>query len=224
MTALAKIEQAEAVLHETTARYGSRIALSCSFGGPGGMVLIHMLSRLGLDIPVIFLDTQFLFADTLELRHRVIKEYGLRIITYRPRLTPEEQAAVHGADLWRSDPDHCCYLRKVEPMQRAIEDLGLEAWITALRRDQSETRKDLDVYGRQRLPSGRMLTKVHPLVHWTRQDVWRYIHAHHVPYNPLLDRGYMSLGCTHCTVVSSGTERSGRWQGHQKTECGLHTF
>lgn len=215
---------AEAILSECVAHFGERAAMSCSFGGPGGMVLLHMLSRLGLSMPVIFLDTDFLFPETLALRDTIVKRFGVEVLTYRPAYTPEEQAALYGDRLWATDPDGCCRLRKVEPMQRAIEELDLAAWVTALRRDQSATRRGIDIVERQTLPSGRALTKVYPLAGWTRKDVWTYIHQHGVPYNPLLDQGYTSLGCTHCTVVGSGDERSGRWPGRNKTECGLHTF
>lgn len=215
---------AQEILAETIERFAPRAVLSCSFGGPGGMVLLHMLSQLPVKIPVLFLDTDFLFPETVQLKSAVAREYGLEVLTYRSALTPEQQSNAYGERLWESNPDQCCHLRKVEPMQRAIEDLQLGAWITALRRDQSETRRDIGTVQYQQLDSGRRLAKVYPLADWTRNDVWSYIIKNNVPYNPLLDQGYKSLGCVQCTAVSGSSERSGRWPGHQKTECGLHTF
>lgn len=219
-----KSEDAQAVLAETVARFGSRAALSCSFGGAGGMVLIDMLSRLNAKIPVIFLDTGFLFPETLALRDAIAKRYELEILTYKPGLTAEAQAATFGERLWERDPDRCCQLRKVLPMHTAICELQLEAWITALRRDQSPTRSRIETVQYEEVVPGRRIVKVSPLAGWTRRDVWAYIHRHKVPYNPLLDRGYSSLGCVQCTAASQGEdERAGRWPGRQKTECGLHT-
>lgn len=217
-------QTAAEILSESIEEFSPRIALSCSFGGPGGMVLLHLLSQLKMKAPVIFLDTQFLFPETLTLRDEIVERYGLEVLTYQPKLNPDQQAEAYGDALWARDPDQCCNMRKVAPMQQAIEDLQLDAWVTALRRDQSATRQDIGAIRYQTLPSGRIMAKVHPLANWTRSDVWKYIHQHQIPYNPLLDQGYQSLGCTHCTEVSSGTERSGRWSGHGKTECGLHTF
>lgn len=216
-------ERAEEILAECVEQFQPRVALSCSFGGPGGMVLIHMLSQLPMKIPVIFLDTDFLFRETVALKEELTRRYDLNTLTYGPELTPDEQANVHGDRLWETEPDRCCHMRKVMPMQQVIEDLQLDAWITALRRDQSATRKNIGFVEYQTQHSGRVVAKVHPLANWSRQDVWAYIHRYKIPYNPLLDQGYSSIGCTHCTTTTSGAERSGRWRGHEKTECGLHT-
>lgn len=217
-------QSAEEILHQTVSRFGRRAALTCSFGGPGGMVLLHMLCRMTVKIPVLFLDTQFLFPETLQLRDEVAERYDLEVITYRPILSPEEQAASYGEALWERDPDRCCQLRKVDVMARAAQELDIEAWITALRRDQADTRRAIGTVSYQEIEPGRWLTKVYPLAGWTRRDVWSYIVRHQVPYNPLLDQGYTSLGCIQCTTPSTGHERSGRWPGRAKTECGLHTF
>lgn len=218
---------AETILRQAIDHFAPRVALSCSFGGPGGLVLVHMMSRFKVRIPVVFLDTQFLFPETLALMHAFRELYDVDIRTYRPALTPEQQARAFGNELWRTEPDLCCQMRKVEPMERALDELDLAAWITALRRDQSATRSQLTAAGSHTTASGRQITKVYPLHAWTRQDVWRYIHEHDIPYNPLLDQGYQSLGCTHCTVrvnsSTNGDERAGRWPGSQKTECGLHS-
>lgn len=203
--------------------YGDSAAISCSFGGPGGLVLLHMAYSEGLQIPVLFVDTGFLFPETYALKERLEREWSLKIRTATSPLTPEEQAERFGQSLWSTDPDRCCALRKVEPMARLLE--GIDCWVTALRRDQSLTRAHMERFEVHVTEAGTTILKVNPLIDWTRSDVWAYILKHDVPYNPLLDHGYQSLGCTHCTSRSAGgDERSGRWPGTPKTECGLHTF
>ena len=207
-------------VHET---YGDAAGISCSFGGPGGLVLLHMAYSEGLRIPVLFVDTGFLFPETYALKERLEREWSLRIRTAFPSLTPEEQSERFGDNLWLTDPDLCCRLRKVDPMARLLE--GVDCWVTALRRDQSPSRAGMKRFEVHVTETGTTILKVNPLIDWTRKDVWSYIVEHNVPYNPLLDRGYGSLGCTHCTAKSlNGDERSGRWPGMPKTECGLHTF
>lgn len=203
--------------------FSPRVGISCSFGGPGGIVLAHMASLLDRPIPLLFVDTDFLFPETYRLKETLQDEWGLVVKTARPRLSKEEQAAVHGDRLWERDPDLCCELRKVQPIKELLEDL--DCWITSIRRDQSPSRANVEVFELHTLADGREILKLTPLCHWTRQDVWKYVTEHRLPYNPLLDQGYKSLGCTHCTApVEDGDERAGRWKGRAKTECGLHTF
>lgn len=206
------------------ASHFSRIALSCSFGGPGGLVLGHMVSQWAPHIPLLFIDTNFLFPETYALRQVFAEQYGLRILDYSPKLTPQEQAFLHGDRLWERHPNACCAIRKVEPMQRALTQL--DAWITALRRDQSPTRADVEIVETHFTNDGRSIKKINPLAYWTRQQVWDYLIEHNVPCNPLLQDGYKSLGCRFCTrrVDSQEEERAGRWPGSGKKECGLHTF
>lgn len=212
----------EEILGSVCGEYGPRAGLTCSFGG-AGLVLAHMVSRVAPETPVIFLNTGFLFPETLALRDEFAQRYGLNLVELHPRLTPEEQSLVHGDALWERDPDLCCQIRKVEPMQRALD--GLDAWITGLRREQSATRADIRPLEYHELQDGRPILKVMPLFNWTRREVWDYIWRNDLPYNPLLDRGYASIGCTHCTrpVADGEDERAGRWSGQGKTECGLHT-
>lgn len=214
---------AQEVLTWAIQRFRPRVMLSCSFGGPGGMVLAHMLAQCAPDVPVYFIDTGFLFPETYRLRQTFAASYGLQVIDFTPTLTPVEQATQYGDALWETDPDACCRLRKVEPMARALTQV--DAWITALRRDQSSTRAGVDLV-EEHASQGRTIWKINPLAHWTRRQVWQYLLDHRVPYNPLLDDGYQSIGCMQCTARTASTtdERSGRWQGHAKTECGLHTF
>lgn len=214
---------AERLLAWAAGTFGPRAGVSCSFGGPGGIVLAHMLYRLGLRLPLIFIDTGFLFPETYQLKEELEAKWGLVIKTGRPALSPAQQALQHGERLWERDPDRCCAIRKVQPMAELLQEL--DCWITPLRRDQSPTRAAIDTLELHRLSDGREILKLNPLAHWTRSQLWAYVFRHKLPYNPLLDRGYRSIGCTHCTApVEAGDERAGRWQGHAKTECGLHTF
>jgi phosphoadenosine phosphosulfate reductase len=174
-----------------------------------------MISRINRQVPVIFLDTERLFPETYRFKDQFVKQYDLNLVEYHPATDP--------GDLFLTDPDQCCAIRKVEPMQRALS--GLDAWITSLRRDQSETRSDAELLEYHEV-DGRPLVKVLPLAHWTRTEVWNYILENEIPYHPLLDQGYSSIGCWPCTRATTAGEheRAGRWSGQQKTECGLHTF
>ena len=194
------------------------IAIASSFGAED-VVLIDLAARIRPDFRVFTLDTDFLFPETYTLIDQIEQHYGLQIERARSRHTPEEQAAAFGEALWSREPDKCCNLRKVEPLTQKLA--GLSAWITGIRRDQSPTR----AHARKlEWDSKFNLVKFNPLADWTWEQVWEYIHAHNVPYNPLHDRNYPSIGCTYCTrQVQAGEDmRAGRWSGFQKTECGLH--
>jgi phosphoadenosine phosphosulfate reductase len=208
------VASAEQVLQWAITTFRDKVALTVSFGG-GGVVLAHLVSRIDRRVPVLFLDTGFHFPETVAFKNGFVARYGLKLIELRPRFEP--------GPLYKTDPDRCCAIRKVEPMQRALA--GFDAWITALRRDQSDTRRATEVLERHAV-NGRTILKVMPLAHWTREDVWRYIREHDVPYHPLLDQGYSSIGCWPCTrpILAGESERAGRWSGTGKTECGLHTF
>ncbi len=199
--------------------YRPRLTLACSFGGPSGMVLLDMVMQLAPDTPVFYLDTGFLFPETYRLAEVAAARYGITPIAVRPALGAAEQAAQYGEALWTRDPDRCCELRKVLPQREALK--GFDAWISGLRRDQAATRRTTPaVQWDQKFG----LVKINPLATWDERSVWRYIAAHDVPYNPLHDQGYPSIGCTHCTrpVAPGEDARAGRWSGFTKTECGLH--
>jgi len=200
------------------ARFGRGVAISSAFG-PEGMVLIDMASRVHPGFRLFTVDTEFLFPETYNLMDRIEEKYGVTIEKIYPEQSPEEQERVHGAALWARDPDRCCQLRKVEPLRRKLS--GLDAWITSIRRDQTEARS-----GARKLEWDAKfgLVKVNPLADWTSKQVWRYIQDHDVPYNQLHNQAYPSIGCTHCTraVRPGEDERAGRWSGFAKTECGLH--
>lgn len=202
-------------------RYHPKLVLACSFGAED-VVLVDMIHRLNPDVPLFYLDTDFLFPETYETRDRVIDHYGLKpsqTIQMKSLLTPERQAADHGERLWSTNPDQCCQLRKVEPLTRVLK--GYDAWVTGIRRDQAPTRAKA---GLIEWDQKFGLVKFNPLARWTWSDVWTYIKIYEVPYNPLHDRHYPSIGCIHCTApVAEGDDpRSGRWKNFGKTECGLH--
>jgi len=195
------------------------LALACSFGGPGGVALVDMLVKIQPDIRVFYIDTEFLFPETYETRDRLIERYGIRPAAYRAALNPSDQARVHGPELYAREPDLCCHLRKVLPMRQALR--GLSAWITAIRRDQAPTRTRMEIV---EWDARFNLVKVNPLANWTEDDVWQYVREHDIPYNPLHDRDYPSIGCQPCTrpVEAGEDRRAGRWAEFSKTECGLH--
>jgi phosphoadenosine phosphosulfate reductase len=198
--------------------FGRGVAISSAFGAEG-MVLIDMAARLRKDFRLFTVDTEFLFPETYSLMDRIEEKYGITIERVYSALSPQEQERTRGAALWARDPDLCCSLRKVEPLRRKLSELT--AWITSIRRDQTSARSsarrvEWDVkFG---------LVKINPIVDWTSNQVWRYIHDHDVPYNELHNQDYPSIGCTHCTrAVRPGEDpRAGRWPGFAKTECGLH--
>lgn len=214
-------QQPQDVLKEAIKRYAPKIVLACSFGAED-VVLVDMVHRIDPAIPLFYLDTDFLFPETYATRDRIIQQYALQpaqVLQVRSLLTPDQQAAQHGPALWSAEPDRCCQLRKVEPLTRVLK--GYEAWITGIRRDQSPTRANA---GLIEWDGKFQLVKVNPLARWTWADVWTYIKVYEVPYNPLHDQNYPSIGCTHCTApVAPGEDpRAGRWKTFTKTECGLH--
>jgi phosphoadenosine phosphosulfate reductase len=206
------------VLAYAIGTYFPDVVLASSFGAED-VVLIDMVHRLNPKTPILYLDTDFLFKETYSTRDRLIQKYGITLIQVKSLLTPERQAEKFGDKLWERRPDECCNQRKVEPLARALK--GYKAWITGIRREQSPTRANAKLvewdpkFG---------LVKFNPLAQWKTEDVWTYIKLYEVPYNPLHDQNYPSIGCTYCTrPVQPGEDpRAGRWAGFAKTECGLH--
>jgi phosphoadenosine phosphosulfate reductase len=210
---------AEEILRWSLDRYGESIVLACSFGGPTGMVLLDMVMAMAPRTPVFYLDTGLLFPETYALAAEAGRRYGITPLAVQPELTVPQQAVAHGEALWARNPDQCCALRKVAPQRQALQGYG--AWITGLRRDQADTRRATPVVG---WDAKFGLAKIAPLATWSEEEVWTYLYLHDVPFNPLHEQGYPSLGCTHCTrpVLAGEHARAGRWSGHLKTECGLH--
>ena len=209
----------EEILAWALGQFPGKVTLACSFGGVSGMALLDMTLKLDRTVPVFYADTDFLFPETYALRDLVAEKYGIEPQAFKSVLTPLEQAAQYGEALWLRDPNLCCDLRKVEPTARALD--GFDAWITGIRRDQSSTRKEVAVV---EWDAKFGLIKVNPLAAWDESQTRAYLAEHDVPYNPLNDQGYPSLGCTHCTrAVAEGEDpRAGRWAGFDKTECGIH--
>jgi phosphoadenosine phosphosulfate reductase len=207
-----------AILSWAFAEFGPELPIATGFGVEGA-ALLDMVAKINPHPFVFFVDTGFHFDETLALRRRIEQRYGFEIHALLPELTPDQQADAFGVRLWYYDPDFCCAMRKVEPLERFLD--GRDAWVTAIRRDQTATRASARAV---EWDSRFGLAKVNPLVAWTREMVWDYVLTNGVPYNPLHDRGYPSVGCTHCTrAVGPGEpERAGRWSGREKTECGLH--
>jgi phosphoadenosine phosphosulfate reductase len=215
----------EAILRWAWDRFGARAAIGTSFQG-AGLVMLHLAKVHGLAFPVFTLDTGLLFPETLALKTRLEEFLGLTIERLEPDLTVAEQADVHGPELWRRQPDLCCTVRKVLPLRDKLADL--DCWVTGLRREQSDTRVTtgvVEVYVFDET-SGRDIVKLNPMANWTRDAVWAYLREHRVPYNPLHDQGYRSIGCWPCTQPTGAgdNERAGRWTGFSKVECGIHTF
>ncbi len=215
----------ESILGWAWTEFGPRAAIGTSFQG-AGLVMVHIARQHGFNFPIFTLDTGLLFPETLELKNRLEQFFETKIESAVPDLSVEQQAAAVGPELWKSNPDLCCNMRKVVPLQGKLSEL--DCWITGLRREQSDTRSAIEfveVYTFDE-STGREIVKLNPMANWSRQAIWDYLHLHKIPYNPLHDQGYRSIGCRPCTAkVSEGqNERAGRWTGFNKVECGIHTF
>ena len=209
---------AEELIVASYERFGDKLCLTCSWQKQSS-VLVHMVSELGIDIPVIELDTALFFRETYETRERLVAKYGLELV--RPDvISVAEQHKQEGPNLWETNPDRCCHVRKVEPLEHALKDF--DAWISGIRREQSLTRKDAQ---RVEFSERYDVWKIQPLVDWDAKRVDAYIHVNEIPYNPLHDAGYPSIGCIPCTrpVSRDQDERAGRWADSDKIECGIHT-
>jgi phosphoadenosine phosphosulfate reductase len=215
----ADLEQstAEEALEWMFENFGERHYIACSFQKTSS-VTAHMASRINPEARFFYLDTEVLFEESYETRDRLAEALGISFDRFH-NLTLEEQEAEHGPELWNRDPDACCGIRKVEPMRRALS--SVDCWAAGIRRADSSSRSKTPKFGWDKRFN---LWKLNPLADWTERDVWNYIREHHLPYNPLHDHGYPSIGCTHCTkpVGPGGDLREGRWSGLAKTECGIN--
>jgi phosphoadenosine phosphosulfate reductase len=199
-------------------QFGEQVVLACSFGAED-IALVDMYCQITKSPRIFYLDTDLHFQETYETRDRLQDHYKITFIQMKSAITLEEQAKIHGAELWKRDPNLCCNLRKVEPLKQILKKN--QAWITGIRRQQSPTRANAQ---KIEWDQNFEMVKVNPLVHWSTKDVWNYVRANDVPYNPLHDQNYPSIGCSVCTkpVAPGEDSRSGRWAGFTKTECGLH--
>jgi phosphoadenosine phosphosulfate reductase len=210
----------QAILRWAVEQFHPRLTMATAFGAEG-CCLIHMLAEIEPGVRIFNLETGYQFPETLEVRERIKRRYGIEVEFVRPELTVAEYEEEHGGPLYRIRPDQCCFDRKVVPLRRAVA--GYDAWISAIRSDQTAHRAAAGVV--QWDPKFG-LVKVNPLLGWTKREVWAFIVEHDIPYNPLHDRGYPSIGCWPCTqaVVAGADERAGRWAGTAKKECGLHVL
>jgi phosphoadenosine phosphosulfate reductase len=210
----------QAILRWAVAEFYPRLTMATAFGAEG-CCLIHMLAEIEPNVRVFNLDTGYQFQETLDLRERLKHRYGIEVEYIRPELTVAEYEEEHGGPLYTIRPDQCCHDRKVLPLRRAVA--GYDAWISAIRGDQTSHRAAAGVV---QWDAKFSLVKVNPLLSWTKQDVWSFIMKHEVPYNPLHDQNYPSIGCRPCTrpITDGEDERAGRWSGTIKKECGLHVI
>jgi phosphoadenosine phosphosulfate reductase len=198
-----------------------RIAVASAFQAEGAAI-IHMAVQVRQDVPILFLETGFHFAETLAFKERLTEMLDLNVVDLTGEETVESQAQKFGPRLYERDPKLCCELNKVIPLNRAFQ--SLDGWITGMRRDSAWTRKGTPILSFTELDSGEKLLKVNPIANWTRRDTWAYLKEHGIPHNSLYDLGYASIGCAPCTrfVFPDEDERAGRWSGLLKTECGIH--
>lgn len=201
-------------------RFFPQLTMATAFG-PEGCLILHWLAQIEPRTPVFNLDTGYQFQETLELRDRIAARYGIVVELKQPELTVAEYEAKHGGPVYKTNPDQCCFERKIKVLQQAA--VGMKAWMSGIRRDQSSDRAKAPIVGWDKKFG---LVKISPLANWTKEQVWRLIVDEQVPYNPLHDQGYTSIGCWPCTraVMFGEDERAGRWSGTGKTECGLHTL
>jgi phosphoadenosine phosphosulfate reductase len=212
-----RVELAREALRWAAETFGDRLTVASSMGDE---VLVHLVGTTIPGADVFFLDTGYHFAETLGTRDAYQAMLPLRIRTILPLLTVAQQDEKYGARLHDRNPDQCCAMRKVEPLNRALEDHA--AWVTGMRREDAPTRTDIGLVG---WDERRAMVKLNPIAAWTQADVDRYVEEHDVFLNPLRQEGYASIGCAPCTrpVAEGEDARAGRWAGSTKTECGLHT-
>ena len=210
------------ILRWAVRRFHPRLLMATAFGAEGCCV-IHMLAEIEPTVTCINLETGYQFPETLELRERILQRYGIAVEYVYPEQSVAEYEAEHGGPLYTIRPDQCCHDRKIVPLRKALARYTPLAWISAIRKDQTDVRSKAQVV---QWDAKFQLVKVNPLLHWTKRDVWNFIVRHDVPYNPLHDRGYPSIGCWPCTrpVQPGEDDRAGRWAGKVKKECGLHVI
>lgn len=210
----------EAVLDWVFSTFQDEKAVMGTGFGASGVVLMHHLEHVKPGATVFYLDTDVLFPDTYNLRDRLTARFDLNIVRVHSGLSLDQQANEYGEKLWNDNPDQCCFLRKVKPLREYLS--GKSAWLTAIRRDQSPTRANTD---HVEWSKANEVVKVNPMATWTEKEIWDHIHDYSLPYNPLHDEGYPSIGCMPCTERAGSDAddpRAGRWSEYEKRECGLH--
>jgi phosphoadenosine phosphosulfate reductase len=214
-----KIGDATRVIAGVLVENGVPACVTCSFQTEC-MALVDLVIAQRPDIPVLFLETGYHFPETYAYRDQMTERLHLNLVNLASRQSVSEQESQFGI-LNQTAPDRCCGMRKVEPLFRGLDDYGV--WFTALRREQSPTRANLQAVDHFKLPTGKQLLKVSPLADWTNADVWAYLKKRGIPVLPLYEQGYTSIGCAPCTSLPADPDnpRSGRWAG-KKLECGIH--
>lgn len=197
---------------------GNKVFATCSFQTQS-LPLLHMISRAERDIPVYYTNTGFLFPETIRFADQLAEQFKLRVIGLRPEVTKIQQMDHRGRFLYTSDPDQCCYLNKVQPLEPVL--IEHDIWINGIRADQSEVRAQM----REQEPAQHGCVRYHPMLEWDSRMVYYYRRQHDLPEHPLEAHGYLSIGCEPCTTkfLGDGNERNSRWFGMNKTECGLNT-
>ena len=218
-TTAERVQEARELVAREIANATGDIVVTNSFQAED-MVLLHMVREILPDVPIVFLDTGYHFAEVYEYRDRMAAEWGMKLINLLPETTVAEQESVFGI-LNQSDPGKCCGMRKVKPLFASLENYGM--WLTGLRREQAKSRASLHEVDDFTLPTGTKIRKISPLTEWSTKDVWTYASEHNIPLLKLYDLGYTSIGCEPCTSLplDPNDPRSGRWAG-QKLECGIH--
>jgi phosphoadenosine phosphosulfate reductase len=208
------------ILRWTVERFFPKLTMATAFG-PEGNCIIAMLAEIEPRVRIFNLETGYQFQETLDLRERIKEKYGIEVEYVRAELSVAEYEAEHGGPLYNLRSDQCCHDRKVLPLRNAV--VGYDAWISSIRKDQTAHRARAGVV---QWDAKFSLVKVNPLLGWTKKDVWAFVMKHEIPYNPLHDQGYPSVGCWPCTrpVQDGEDERAGRWAGTVKKECGLHVI
>ena len=210
----------EEIIRWGVERYAPYFTMATAFG-PEGCVILSMLAKIAPETYVFNLETGYQFKETLQLRERIAEKFGIEVDLVEPELSVPEYEALHGGPLYKTNPNQCCFDRKIKTLERVSQ--GMHAWMSGIRRDQSPDRARAAIVGWDKRFG---LVKVSPLANWTKQNVWQRINDEQIPYNPLHDQGFPSIGCWPCTravETSESDERAGRWSGTHKTECGLHT-
>lgn len=199
--------------------YGEDLVVATGFG-TSGVVLMHILSEMERPAKMFYLDTDLLFPETYELKKQLEEQLGIQFTRVHSGMSVEQQSNGYADKLWEEAPNTCCYIRKVVPLRKFLQDKS--AWVTGVRRDQSITRAATQIV---EWDSTNQLLKLNPLAFWKSEDIWSYIKLNELPYNVLHDKGYPSIGCMPCTkaVKPGEDERAGRWEGNSKVECGIHT-
>ena len=207
------------ILLKAQEEFGNDLAMTTAFGY-SGIVLMHFVKDVIPKVPIYFIDTGLHFEETIKLANKIKKDWKLNIIKISSQYTEKELEIKLGKKPWIDNPNSCCEYRKVKPLVNILKTK--KAWLSSIRRDQSKTRKNIDIIEIDK----RGTIKINPLYNWTKDETWMYIRKYNLPYNPLHDQMYPSIGCQPCTkpVDKGGDERDGRWVGKGKLECGIHLY